>query len=92
MGLIALIILAAVAAWIERLVFPARPTSDFLARFLLAWCGAAFGNLASYSLGYGELVAFDPRSMLFAILGIFLILLGSRLLQDAWARRRRHEP
>lgn len=92
MGLIALMVLAVVAVWIERLVFPGRPTSDFLGRFLLAWCGAAVGNLASYSIGYGELVAFDRRSMLFAILGIFLILLGSRIVQDAWTRRRRREP
>ena len=77
------LVLGVIAATLERAMFPRTEGQTFLGSLVLAWVGAALGELLSVLLGFGALTEFTLRSVGFAVLGILLILGGFR-----WVRRR----
>lgn len=83
LSIAAWIVLGVIAATLERMILPRPEGQTFLGSLVLAWVGAALGELISVLLGFGALTEFNVRSVGFAVLGILFILGGFR-----WVRRR----
>lgn len=88
MGILAWIILGALAAWLERQLLRRTPPSSFLGSMILAFAGAVLGSLLAYSFGFGDFTGFNARSILITATGIVIILVVYRTLESLVARRR----
>lgn len=92
MGILAWVILGALAAWLERQFLPPGPRSSFVGSMVLAFAGAMLGSLIAYSLGYGDISGFNARSILLSTIGVVVILGAYRILQRLVPRPRPTEP
>jgi uncharacterized membrane protein YeaQ/YmgE (transglycosylase-associated protein family) len=92
MGILAWVILGAIAAWLERQFLPPGPRSSFLGSMILAFAGALLGSLIAYSLGYGDISGFNGRSIMLSAIGVVVILVAYRALQRLISRPRPAEP
>jgi len=59
---------------------PGRDPGGIIVTILLGIAGAVVGGFVATSLGYGSMTGFDFRSLLIAIGGAMLLLVGYRLL------------
>jgi uncharacterized membrane protein YeaQ/YmgE (transglycosylase-associated protein family) len=80
MGILAWVVLGAIAAWLEQQLLPRGPRSSFVASMVLAFAGALLGNLLAYSLGHGDISGLNARSVLVSAAGIVVILAAYRLV------------
>jgi uncharacterized membrane protein YeaQ/YmgE (transglycosylase-associated protein family) len=92
MGILAWIVLGAIAAWLEQQLLPRGPRSSFVGSMVLAFAGAMLGNLLAYSLGYGDISGFNARSVLISAAGIVVILAVYRVIQQLVLRNRPEPP
>ena len=84
MGILSWIVLGLVAGMIAKLVMPGDDPGGIIVTMLLGIVGAVVGGFIATALGYGTVAALDIRSLLIAIGGALVLLLGYRLV----ARRR----
>ncbi len=84
MGILSWIVLGLVAGAIAKLVMPGDDPGGFIVTMLLGIVGAVVGGFIATALGYGTVAGFDVRSLLIAIGGALVLLLGYRLV----ARRK----
>lgn len=80
MGILAWVVLGAIAAWLEQQLLPRLPRSSFAGSMVLGFAGALLGNLLAYSLGAGEFSGFTARTILVSSVGIVVILAVYRLI------------
>jgi uncharacterized membrane protein YeaQ/YmgE (transglycosylase-associated protein family) len=84
-GIVAWLLLGAIAAYLERRLLPPVHGTSFLGSMALGWAGAALGSLFSYGLGFGEFTGLNVRSFLIASAGVVMILTGFRLARSVRA-------
>lgn len=86
MGIVAWIVLGLVAGAIAKLLMPGDQRGGCLLTTLLGIAGALVGGFIGDALGYGDMETFSWGSLLWAVVGSFLLLLVFGLL---FGRRKR---
>lgn len=85
MGILSWIVFGLIAGVVAKLIMPGRDPGGIIVTILLGIAGAVAGGMIGTSLGYGGMSGFDIRSLLIAIGGAMLLLLGYRLLANRTA-------
>jgi uncharacterized membrane protein YeaQ/YmgE (transglycosylase-associated protein family) len=80
MGILLWIVFGLIAGIIAKWVMPGRDPGGIIVTILLGIAGAVVGGYVATSFGYGSMTGFDLRSLLIAIGGAVLLLIGYRLL------------
>lgn len=80
MGILSWIVLGLVAGVIAKLVMPGNDPGGFILTIVLGIVGAVLGGFIATALGYGAVTGFDVRSVLIAIGGALVLLIGYRLI------------
>ena len=80
MGILLWILFGLIAGVIAKWLMPGRDPGGIIVTILLGIGGAVVGGFVASSFGYGSLTEFDIRSLLVAIGGALLLLIGYRLV------------
>ncbi len=80
MGILSWIIFGLIAGALAKFLMPGRDPGGILVTILVGIGGAMLGGFIATQLGFGTVTGFDLRSMVIAIGGEFLLLLGYRML------------
>jgi uncharacterized membrane protein YeaQ/YmgE (transglycosylase-associated protein family) len=80
MGILLWIVFGLIAGIIAKWVMPGRDPGGIIVTILLGIAGAVVGGYVATTFGYGSMAGFDFRSLLVAIGGAMLLLVGYRLI------------
>lgn len=80
MGILMWIVFGLIAGIIAKWVMPGRDPGGIIVTILLGIAGAVVGGYVATTFGYGSMTGFDFRSLLIAIGGAMLLLVGYRLI------------
>ena len=80
MGILSWIVFGLIAGVIAKYVMPGPDSGRIVMTILLGVAGAVVGGFIGTQLGYGSLTGFDVRSLLIAIGGALVLLVGFRLV------------
>ncbi|MGH7565583.1 MAG: GlsB/YeaQ/YmgE family stress response membrane protein [Gemmatimonadota bacterium] len=75
MGILAWIVLGLAAGAIAKLIMPGDQRGGCLMTILLGVAGALIGGFIGRTLGYGGVETFSWASLLWAVIGSFVLLL-----------------
>jgi len=87
MGLLLWIVLGLIAGAAAKIIMPGRDPGGIIITILLGIGGAVLGGMLSTALGFGAMTGFDIRSLdirslVVAIGGAVLLLIGYRLVAN----------
>ncbi|MDX1947263.1 MAG: GlsB/YeaQ/YmgE family stress response membrane protein [Pirellulaceae bacterium] len=80
MGILSWIVLGLVAGLLAKFIMPGNDPGGILLTIVLGIVGAIVGGYLSTLLGYGSLTGFDLRSLMIAIGGALVLLIGYRVV------------
>jgi uncharacterized membrane protein YeaQ/YmgE (transglycosylase-associated protein family) len=80
MGLVLWIIFGLVAGAAAKFVMPGKDPGGIIVTILLGIGGAVIGGLLATAIGFGAMSGFDLRSLMIAIGGALILLVGYRLV------------
>ena len=81
MGILSWIVLGLIAGIIAKLLMPGRDPGGFFITILIGIAGALLGGFVSTQLGYGKVSGIDIRSLLIAVGGALVLLIGYRVVR-----------
>lgn len=81
MGILSWIVLGLIAGIIAKLLMPGRDPGGFFITILIGIAGALVGGFISTQLGYGKVSGIDMRSLLIAVGGALILLIGYRVVR-----------
>ena len=80
MGILSWIVFGLIAGVVAKYVMPGPDSGGIVLTILLGVAGAVVGGFIGAQLGYGSVTGFDVRSLLIAIGGALVLLVGFRLV------------
>jgi len=80
MGILSWIVFGLIAGVVAKYVMPGPDSGGIVMTILLGVAGAVVGGFIGAQLGYGSVSGFDVRSLLIAIGGALVLLVGFRLV------------
>ncbi|MCI0359689.1 MAG: GlsB/YeaQ/YmgE family stress response membrane protein [Planctomycetaceae bacterium] len=81
MGILSWIVFGLIAGVVAKYVMPGPDSGGIVLTILLGVAGAVVGGfIGAQLLGYGSVTGFDVRSLLIAIGGALVLLVGFRLV------------
>ena len=80
MGILSWIVFGLIAGVVAKYVMPGPDSGGIVMTILLGVAGAVVGGFIGTQLGYGSVAGFDVRSLLIAIGGALVLLVGFRLV------------
>ena len=80
MGLMSWIIMGALAGAAAKVLVPGEDPGGLIVTILIGISGALVGGLLATALGFGGISGFDVRSLIVAVLGGMVLLIGLRVL------------
>ena len=80
MGILSWIVFGLIAGVVAKYVMPGPDSGGIVMTILLGVAGAVVGGFIGAQMGYGSVAAFDVRSLLIAIGGALVLLVGFRLV------------
>ena len=80
MGILLWIVFGLIAGAVAKLLMPGRDPGGWIVTILLGIGGAVIGGMLSTAFGFGAINGFDLRSLLIAIGGSLVLLIGYRLV------------
>ena len=80
MGILLWIVFGLIAGALAKFIMPGRDPGGIVVTILLGIVGAVVGGFIGTALGIGSVTGFDIRSLLIAIGGAMVLLVGYRLL------------
>ncbi|GAA0591687.1 GlsB/YeaQ/YmgE family stress response membrane protein [Caenispirillum bisanense] len=81
MGIIAWIIFGLIAGAIAKLIMPGKDPGGFIVTILIGIVGAVIGGFIGQALGFGGVDGFNLGSMVIAVLGAIVLLIGYRVIK-----------
>jgi uncharacterized membrane protein YeaQ/YmgE (transglycosylase-associated protein family) len=80
MGILTWIVLGLVAGALAKWIVPGNDSGGIILTIVLGIVGALVGGFLATAMGYGTVQGFDVRSLLIAVGGALVLLLGYRLV------------
>ncbi|MEX1026797.1 MAG: GlsB/YeaQ/YmgE family stress response membrane protein [Candidatus Paceibacterota bacterium] len=80
MGILSWIVLGLIAGAIAKLLMPGEDPGGCILTVVLGIVGALLGGFIGTALGFGTVTGFDVRSLVIAIGGALILLIGYRLV------------
>jgi len=80
MGILSWIVFGLIAGILAKFVLPGNDPGGLIITIILGVVGAVIGGMIATQFGYGGVTGFDLRSMMIAIGGALLLLVGYRML------------
>jgi uncharacterized membrane protein YeaQ/YmgE (transglycosylase-associated protein family) len=80
MGILLWILFGLIAGTLAKMIMPGRDPGGWIVTILLGIGGAMLGGMIATALGMGNATSFDLRSLMIAIGGAIVLLLGYRML------------
>jgi len=80
MGILSWIVFGLIAGVVAKYVMPGPDSGGILLTILLGVAGAVVGGFIGTAMGFGTVTGFDVRSLLIAIGGALVLLVGFRLV------------
>lgn len=80
MGILSWIVLGLVAGALAKLIMPGDDPGGIIVTIVLGIVGALAGGFLATALGYGTVGGFDLRSLVIAVGGTLVLLLGYRVV------------
>jgi len=80
MGILSWIVFGLIAGILAKFVLPGSDPGGLVVTVILGVVGAVVGGMIATQLGYGGVSGVELRSMMIAIGGAVLLLLGYRML------------
>lgn len=81
MGIISWIVFGLIAGLIAKFLMPGDDPGGFFITILLGIAGAIVGGFIATSLGYGAVDGFNLGSLVVAVIGSLVLLVGYRMLR-----------
>ncbi len=81
MGFFIWILLGLVAGVIAKMLMPGKDPGGFIVTIVIGIVGAFLGGIFSQAIGFGGVSGFDVRSLLIAVGGSVLLLMGYRFVK-----------
>jgi len=80
MGVLSWILMGLVVGVLAKLVLPGPDAGGFIVTIVIGIAGAAIGGFIGTTLGLGDVQGFNLHSILLAVVGAVVLLLGLRAL------------
>lgn len=80
MGILSWIVFGLIAGVVAKFVMPGTDPGGIILTIVLGVAGAVVGGFLGTMLGFGTVTGFDVRSLLIAIGGALVLLVGFRLI------------
>ena len=80
MGLLLWIVFGLIAGVVAKFVMPGKDPGGLIVTILLGIGGAVVGGMVAAAFGFGGMSGFDVRSLMIAIGGALVLLVGYRLV------------
>ncbi len=80
MGIVSWIVFGLIAGVVAKYVMPGPDSGGIVLTIVLGVAGAVIGGFIGAQMGYGSVTGFDVRSLLIAIGGALVLLVGFRLV------------
>jgi uncharacterized membrane protein YeaQ/YmgE (transglycosylase-associated protein family) len=82
MGIVLWIVFGLIAGAVAKFVMPGRDPGGIIVTILLGIGGAVLGGMLATAAGFGSMMAFDLRSLVIAIGGAVILLIGYRMMTN----------
>ena len=80
MGILLWIVFGLIAGVVAKWILPGRDPGGFIVTIALGIVGAVVGGMIGTAVGFGGVSGFDIRSLMIAIGGALMLLIGYRLV------------
>ncbi len=81
MGIIVWVVFGLIAGAVAKLIMPGKDPGGVIVTILLGIAGAVVGGLVATLLGFGSVSGFNLPSLIVAVVGALILLIGYRLLK-----------
>ncbi len=81
MGIIVWIIFGLIAGAIAKFIMPGDDPGGIIVTILIGIAGAILGGLISTLLGFGSVSGFNLSSLIIAVIGALVLLIGYRVIK-----------
>lgn len=85
MGVLSWIVFGLIVGVVAKWLMPGRDAGGLIVTILLGVAGALIGGMLGTAFGFRGMAHFDFRSLMVAVGGSLVLLLGFRMMAD-WAR------
>ncbi|MFO0997081.1 MAG: GlsB/YeaQ/YmgE family stress response membrane protein [Alphaproteobacteria bacterium] len=82
MGIVSWIVLGLIAGAIAKFIMPGDDPGGFFVTILIGVVGAVIGGFISTALGFGEVSGLNFQSILVAVAGSVVLLIGYRIIKN----------
>lgn len=83
MGILSWILLGLVAGALAKFIMPGNDPGGIIVTIIIGIVGAVIGGFIGTQLGFGDVSGFNLHSLLVAILGALILLVGFRMIRRA---------
>ena len=83
MGIISWIILGLVAGFLAKLIMPGKDPGGFIVTAIIGIVGGIIGGFVGNALGLGGVSGFNIGSIILAVAGAIVLLIGYRLVRGS---------
>ena len=80
MGILSWIVFGLIAGVVAKWILPGSDPRGFFVTILLGVAGAIIGGMIGSAFGVGDISGFDVRSLMIAVGGALILLIGYRLV------------
>ena len=85
MGIILWIIFGLIAGAVAKFILPGEDPGGIIVTALIGIAGAILGGFVSTALGFGSVSGFNLPSLIVAVIGALVLLIGYRVLKKGRA-------
>jgi uncharacterized membrane protein YeaQ/YmgE (transglycosylase-associated protein family) len=83
MGIISWIVLGLIAGALAKFIMPGNDPGGIIVTIVIGIVGAVVGGFIATQLGFGSVSGFNLHSLIIAVLGSLVLLVGFRLIKRA---------
>jgi uncharacterized membrane protein YeaQ/YmgE (transglycosylase-associated protein family) len=81
MGILSWILLGLVAGALAKFIMPGNDPGGIIVTIIIGIVGAVIGGFIGTQLGFGDVSGFNLHSLLVAVLGSLILLVGFRMIR-----------